>query len=311
MYYTFDSVSNYQNVSNLGSSGSTGNGEFSFNSIDSSGACLSGSCLHFLDDGYFFAIGGQASGVGVNVTSTDWSVSVWFKGINSAGTLLVLVTSPEGDIQLSATSSSPSVIDGNFSVVDVTGTTVTDFSTTIPISAVNDNNWHHIACTYSSTSTLYSIYLDGGAYFDQFSISLTDNIYALGGDNLGSSSFFSSYLDEFQFYKRLLSAAEVQNLYSYFARPPVFSCSSYSTIAATNLCSAQVHLNQFSVDSCSTLLTVQQVAGPSNGSSFPVGVSSVVIQASNSVPRTSNCSYTVTVIDTQAPTISTLYFTFN
>jgi gliding motility-associated-like protein len=55
-------------------------------------------------------------------------------------------------------------------------------------------------------------------------------------------------------------------------------------------------------DNCGTV-TIVQTAGPTSGSEFPVGVTTLAFQATDSNGNVSNCTYTVTVNDTEFPVI--------
>jgi len=75
---------------------------------------------------------------------------------------------------------------------------------------LNDNNWHHIACTYDGSTM--SIYVDG--VLDN-SIAITgtintgiDNVYLGCRDN---NQFFQGSMDEFRIWNRALCAVEIQN----------------------------------------------------------------------------------------------------
>ena len=49
---------------------------------------------------------------------------------------------------------------------------------------------------------------------------------------------------------------------------------------------------------------VTQIGGAASGTSFAVGTSTITYRAADAVPNTSTCSFTVTVIDNQAPAIT-------
>ncbi|HCA83717.1 MAG TPA: hypothetical protein DEP18_08005, partial [Flavobacteriales bacterium] len=55
-------------------------------------------------------------------------------------------------------------------------------------------------------------------------------------------------------------------------------------------------------DNCSA--TITQTAGPSPGNTFPVGVTNVTYTATDAAGNVSTCSFTVTINDTQGPTIT-------
>ena len=52
------------------------------------------------------------------------------------------------------------------------------------------------------------------------------------------------------------------------------------------------------------LVTMTSAANTASGSTFPVGTTTVSYMAKDSTGNTSSCSFTVTVIDNQNPTIT-------
>ena len=89
------------------------------------------------------------------------------------------------------------------------------------------------------------------------------------------------------------------------ATPPTISCPSNITVnAAGGTCAATVNYSTptFS-DNCSGA-SINRIAGPASGASFPVGSTTVTYRATDAAGNTSNCSFTVTVTDNQNPTIS-------
>jgi len=87
--------------------------------------------------------------------------------------------------------------------------------------------------------------------------------------------------------------------------PPVANCPA-NTIRSTdaNLCSAVVtYASATAADNCPGA-TVAYVSGGTSGSTFLKGITTVVWKATDSANLTATCSFTVTVNDTQAPTIA-------
>src|SRR6185503_4802731 len=70
---------------------------------------------------------------------------------------------------------------------------------------------------------------------------------------------------------------------------------------APGQCSATVSYNVTATDNCSG---VTVVSTPASGSTFPVGTTTVMATATDAAGNTATCSFTVTVNDTQPPTIS-------
>ena len=86
---------------------------------------------------------------------------------------------------------------------------------------------------------------------------------------------------------------------------PVISCPSNITVGnAQGVCGANVAFNPATAtDNCGNV-TVAQTAGGASGSFFAVGTSTVTYTATDNAGNTASCSFTVTVNDTESPTIS-------
>jgi subtilisin-like proprotein convertase family protein len=89
--------------------------------------------------------------------------------------------------------------------------------------------------------------------------------------------------------------------------PPVIQCPTDVIVANDEGdCGAIVNFaDAVSIDPEDGLLAVTQVAGLASGSQFPVGVSSVTFEATDSDGNTEQCSFTITVEDTEVPVITT------
>ncbi|MBX7093572.1 MAG: HYR domain-containing protein [Flavobacteriales bacterium] len=87
--------------------------------------------------------------------------------------------------------------------------------------------------------------------------------------------------------------------------PVITSCpSNISVNASAGICGAVASWTAPSVtDNCSGA-TITQTSGPASGSTFPVGVTTIVYTATDGAGLTATCTFTVTVTDNQAPTIS-------
>jgi hypothetical protein len=68
-------------------------------------------------------------------------------------------------------------------------------------------------------------------------------------------------------------------------------------------CGAFVNYNVTATDNCPGVTTTR-LSGPASGSLFPLGTTTVVWRATDAAGNTSTCSFTVTVNDTQPPTIT-------
>ena len=85
--------------------------------------------------------------------------------------------------------------------------------------------------------------------------------------------------------------------------PPVITCLGNITINSdADSCGASaVNYEVTATDSCSLPVTV--VTTPPSGSSFPVGVTQVTATATDAADNVSTCTFTVTVVDNQPPTV--------
>ncbi len=90
---------------------------------------------------------------------------------------------------------------------------------TIPSSTVNSPNdgaWHHLVVTLDATSGNAIIYLDGSNVYTYTTYGTGYNIGSaikIGARYDGSNWYFNGDLDEYAIWNRVLSAAEVLNLY--------------------------------------------------------------------------------------------------
>ena len=85
--------------------------------------------------------------------------------------------------------------------------------------------------------------------------------------------------------------------------PPVVTCPSpVMTGTAGGLCSAVVNYTATSMDNCDGTMT--PTCTPPSGTAFPKGVTTVNCTATDSSANMGNCSFTVTVVDDDPPTIS-------
>ncbi|MEM1000766.1 MAG: HYR domain-containing protein, partial [Bacteroidota bacterium] len=83
--------------------------------------------------------------------------------------------------------------------------------------------------------------------------------------------------------------------------PPVIACP--ANIMQSNdpgICGAVVTFNATATDDCGQV-TVSQSGGPASGSTFPVGSTTVTFTATDGNGNTASCSFTVQVMDNEAP----------
>jgi len=87
--------------------------------------------------------------------------------------------------------------------------------------------------------------------------------------------------------------------------PPSITCTPVPPVnAAPNTCAAIVNYpTPTATDNCPGALTVIRIGGPASGSSFPVGATTVIWRAIDAAGRSSTCSFAVTVVDNQLPSI--------
>jgi len=72
--------------------------------------------------------------------------------------------------------------------------------------------------------------------------------------------------------------------------------------AEPGMCSAQVFFgNATALDNCSGFLPTVQTEGPVSGSIFPIGDTVISFMATDNAGNVSTCSFTITVVDNQAP----------
>ena len=87
--------------------------------------------------------------------------------------------------------------------------------------------------------------------------------------------------------------------------PPTITCPSNITVnATTGLCTAIVTYGAISATDNCNAPTIVQTGGPASGALFPVGVTTVSFRATDAAGNSASCSFTVTVIDNQAPAIN-------
>jgi hypothetical protein len=88
--------------------------------------------------------------------------------------------------------------------------------------------------------------------------------------------------------------------------PPVFSnCPANITVNVdVDLCASNVVYSTPIATDCNNPVTVVRTSGIASGSTFPLGVSTIVFTATDRCGNTNTCSFTITVVDTDVPSIS-------
>ncbi|MBB3842152.1 hypothetical protein FHS57_006183 [Runella defluvii] len=89
------------------------------------------------------------------------------------------------------------------------------------------------------------------------------------------------------------------------AEPPTITCPANISVNSTSgLCGAVVtYTTPVGLDNCSGVTTTQ-TAGLASGATFPVGVTTNTFQVMAANGQTATCSFTVTVVDVEPPTIT-------
>jgi hypothetical protein len=84
-----------------------------------------------------------------------------------------------------------------------------------PVTAINDGNWHHLACWHTASTGIPSIAIDNGTVVDGSVLGgyFTDNNpFLIGFDN--GTTYFTGSIDEMGRWSRLLTATERTSLYN-------------------------------------------------------------------------------------------------
>ena len=161
------------------------------------------------------------------------------------------------------------------------------------------NAWTHVALTYDgSVDRLYingSLTATSGAHAETF-----NNAVKLGYAVVSSDFHFAGGLDEVHIFNRALPVPDVQTIFNAGAGGLCGSCtitcpSNITRSNDPNQCGATVSYQSTTTGGCGTV-----TCAPASGLSFPVGTTTVTC----SVAGGPSCSFTVTVNDTQAPTVA-------
>jgi hypothetical protein len=83
---------------------------------------------------------------------------------------------------------------------------------------------------------------------------------------------------------------------------PVVTCPANLVVEATGASGAVVTFSPTAVDGCDANPVI--VATPASGSTFPIGTTTVTVEASDAAGNTNTCTFTVTVRDTTGPAIA-------
>lgn len=241
----------------------------------------------------------------INFGKGDFSIDAWIKTTNANG-VQIIVDKRVGKNGTTFTGYSLFTFNGNLAVQLADGTFLNFISTT----NVADDRPHHVAVTIVRKSlTGGNLYVDGMPIFNfnpTGHLNSLDNSAELRigrhSPNTVLDTFFKGLIDEVELFNRALSTTEVQSIFLAGSRG---KCKSKCTI----ICPANI-TKANDPNQCGAVVTypdpiASQVCGtatcsPPSTSFFPVGTTTVNCSTSAG----SSCTFTVTVNDTQPPTIS-------
>ncbi|HYC39247.1 MAG TPA: HYR domain-containing protein, partial [Chitinophagaceae bacterium] len=162
-----------------------------------------------------------------------------------------------------------------------------------------------ITIVYNGTNTV--VYRNGAnptTYNVTFNNVGSTPLYVGAYNTTAATSAMNGRLDEFGLFNRALTAGEVAQLYN---NCPTTASSCPSNITVNNTpgqCGAVVTYNTpVGSDNCPGATTTQ-IAGLPSGSFFPVGTTTNTFRATDASGNQTNCTFTVTVVDNQPPTIT-------
>jgi HYR domain/Secretion system C-terminal sorting domain/Concanavalin A-like lectin/glucanases superfamily len=159
-----------------------------------------------------------------------------------------------------------------------------------------------ITIVYNGVNTV--VYKNGGSP-QTYNVTFTNT--GPGPFRVGGYSTLASVngrMDEFGLYSRALTPAEVLSLFN-TCPVNVNTCPANITVGNTpGSCGAVVnYTTPVAVDNCPGVTTTQ-TAGLPSGASFPIGTTTNNFRGTDAAGNITNCTFTVTVNDTQAPTIT-------
>jgi hypothetical protein len=165
----------------------------------------------------------------------SWSLSCWFKTTNTAQQYLIAKES-------SSTPNGWALFMANNKIAfEMSNTYPTNYFRVDTTEDFNDGIWHHVTACYdgSSTAAGVTLYIDGIArslttIADTLSAStLTTAALYIGGREVGHPTYsYDGYIDEVAVYDRVLSAAEVAEVYNQGSPPNLNDFSSSTDILA-------------------------------------------------------------------------------
>lgn len=239
----------------------------------------------------------------LNFGTGDFSIDAWIKTSSNTG-VHAIVDKRVGNNATTFTGYHLFTFNGNLAVQLADGTFFNFISTT----NVADGAFHHVAVTVvRNSATGGNLYVDGVPVFNFNPTgrpgSLTNNAELRIGRNCPNTvldTFFNGLIDEVELFNRALSAAEVQG---------IFKAGSQGKCKCTITCPPNITVSN-DLNQCGAVVTYPAptasagcgtvTCSPPSGSFFPVGTTTVTC----STTAGPGCTFTVTVNDTQPPSIT-------
>jgi len=170
--------------------------------LRSSSECVYGKCLYFDGVGDDIVIA-SSSTLNMNKTMT---ISIWFKRSSITSDINIGLVSREGT--------------GGYALILNYLTADQKIAFIAPTvsyqkmnTAINDTNWHHLACTINENSNSLNFYLDGKLDNATTSVGvLGENTNALR-IGLRGSIYFTGFIDEVRLYSTNIPSAEIKQQY--------------------------------------------------------------------------------------------------
>jgi|TARA_R110002110_G_scaffold8958_1_gene44542 hypothetical protein len=152
----------------------------------------------------------DASLGGLSPGSSDFTISAWFNFKSLSQQFLAGVWKTSGAAHREWLLQLDSSNKINFFTSD-NGSNETSVKT----SAVSTDTWYHILVTHDNTGSSRHLYLNGTSVADDSNVT----VYQGGGDfqignTQNSTDFMNGYVDEFNFWTRVLTASEIASLYN-------------------------------------------------------------------------------------------------
>jgi hypothetical protein len=213
--------------------------------------CISGKCLQFDRNGDYVSRA-YSSDAELDVSSSSFSVSVWFKHPNSSGTVDALVSRFSGAgyiLYMNTTGNICFGIDDDGSTFPEDGICTTE--------SYYDIKWHFVEAVKSGTSSI-TLYVDGKQKAQDTSISASGSLSGssptlfVGGEGI-ASNLWDGFIDELRIYNYAKSSAQVLADYNSRAANQSTAITFGSSTADTSLAQNLVgywKMDETAADSC-------------------------------------------------------------